>query len=232
MAKTLSLYLRRDELNRNFGGGLPQGSIILIEGRDGAGKSILAQRFAYGLLENGSTVTYISSELSLRGFIEQMNSVDYKVTDKILDEKLLFIPLFPQIGNVRLKKNFLEDLLKSKKLFESDVVIFDTLSFLLINDEVAKENGFELASFIKRISTLSKTILFTLSDEQVNPRFLSILRSMADVYLQIEAKSILGNLRRIITVIRFNKSAGEVTPTTAFKVIPNQGLAIEIASLS
>jgi flagellar protein FlaH len=232
MVHVHSIELKRDGLNRNFGGGIPENSLVLIEGKDGAGKSILAQRIAFGLLEHGTTVTYISSELSLRGFIEQMNSVDYKITDKILDEKLLFIPLFPQIGNVVLKKNFMADLLKSKKIFDSEVIIFDTLSFLIVNDDTTKESSFATASFLKKINSLNKTIVFCVNDEQLNPTFLSILRSMVDVYLQIEAKSILGNLRRLINIVRFNKCAGEVIITTAFKVVPNQGLSIELASLS
>lgn len=232
MSHVLSIALARDELNRNFGGGIPENSLVLIEGKDGAGKSILAQRITYGLIEHGQTITYISSELNLRGFVEQMDSLNYKVTDKILDEKVIFIPLFPQIGRVKLKKSFFRDLLQSKKIFQSDIVVFDTLSFLLVNDDATKENSFELISFIKKINSMNKTIIFCVDHEQLNPTLLSILRSVVDVYLQVEAKMVLGNLLRIISVVRFKKSAGEVITATPFKVIPGQGLALELASLS
>ncbi|HLP79808.1 MAG TPA: ATPase domain-containing protein [Acidobacteriota bacterium] len=232
MSRVLSIQLPRDELNRNFGGGMPENSLILIEGKDGSGKSILSQRIAYGLLEHGHTITYISSELNLRGFVEQMDSLNYHITEKILDEKVIFIPIFPQIGNVKLKKTFMNDLLRNKKVFQSDVIIFDTLSFLLVNDDVTKENSFELVSFIKKLNAMSKTIIFCVNHEQLNPTFLSILRSVVDVYLQTEARMVLGNLLRIITVIRFNKCAGEVITATPFKVIPGQGFALELASLS
>ena len=39
----------RDRLNKELGGGIPPGSIVLVEGDYGAGKSAMSQRFAYGL---------------------------------------------------------------------------------------------------------------------------------------------------------------------------------------
>jgi flagellar protein FlaH len=62
MKKIMSVHLERDELNRNLGGGMPVNSLILIEGKDGAGKSIVSQRLCYGLLEHGHTaLTYQAS---------------------------------------------------------------------------------------------------------------------------------------------------------------------------
>lgn len=232
MGKILKIALRRDELELKFGGGIPANALVLIEGEDGAGKSIMSQRLAYGLLEHGHSVSYISSELNLHGFIAQMDSVDYKITERILDEKLIFIPLFPQLGNVRLKKNFMQELLQSKKIFQSEIIIIDTLSFLLINDETTKDDSFNLMSFIKKISALNKTIIFTVNHTQINQTFLSILRSMVDVYLKVEAKVVLGNLLRIIQVVRYNRSESEVTMQIPFKVTPNVGVSIELASLS
>ncbi|MFH1322980.1 MAG: hypothetical protein ABIH80_03990 [Methanobacteriota archaeon] len=55
-----SFDLPRDELCRKLGGGFPPGSIIVIEGGSGSGKSTVCQRLAYGLMENGSTVTYFN----------------------------------------------------------------------------------------------------------------------------------------------------------------------------
>ncbi|MCA9478567.1 MAG: hypothetical protein KC535_05460, partial [Nanoarchaeota archaeon] len=50
-AKYINIEIKRDELHRNIGGALPKNSLILVEGVDGSGKSIMAQRIAYGCLE-------------------------------------------------------------------------------------------------------------------------------------------------------------------------------------
>jgi len=52
----------QDRVNTAIGGGIPAGSIMLIEGQDGAGKSALSQRFSYGIASEDAYVTYISTE--------------------------------------------------------------------------------------------------------------------------------------------------------------------------
>ena len=74
-----SIDIERDELDTNFGGGLPKSSLILVEGPDGAGKSLLCQRIIHSLLENGQKMTYISTELNTLDFINQMESLNYSV---------------------------------------------------------------------------------------------------------------------------------------------------------
>ncbi|MFT4310636.1 MAG: ATPase domain-containing protein [Candidatus Woesearchaeota archaeon] len=227
-----SIAIPRDELNRNIGGGIPQGSIMLIEGKDGAGKSIIAQRIAYGLTQNNTSCSYISTELNLIEFIQQMNSLNYRITEKIIAEDLLFISLFPQMGNVKLKETFMNDLLSNKKLFSTEVIIFDTISYLLVSTQTSEKDIFNLVSFIKKIAGLNKTILCCIDPDMCNIKFLNMIRNIPDIYLQTEAKMVLGNLLRVISVIRYKKSIKEVASATPYKVIPGAGFAIELASLA
>lgn len=234
MGKALlhQISLERDELDKTLGGGIPANCLMLIEGNDGAGKSLIAQRLTFGLLQHKSSVTYITTELNLTGFIQQMDSLNYKCTKDILDEKLLIVPMFPKLGNVKLKNTFMKDILTNEKLFENDVIVFDTLSFLLISDETGREGTFDLISFIKKINGMNKTIIFCVDPLQLHEKFLAVLRSVVDVYLKLEAKEVLGQLLRVVSIIRFRKSLAEVTPVFAFKVIPGSGFAQELASLS
>ena len=128
MSNTYSIKLRRDQLAEKIGGGIPKSSIFLVEGKDGGGKSIVCQRLTYGFLKNKATVTYISTELSTMGFVTQMGSLGYDVVEHILNEDLLMIPMFPTMGNVRLRKNFIDKMMKTSKIFENDIIIIDALS--------------------------------------------------------------------------------------------------------
>ena len=105
-AKYINIEIQRDELHRNIGGAIPKNSLVLMEGVDGAGKSVMAQRIAYGCLENGTSVTYISSELNTMTFIEQMDSMDYNVKFNLIEGNMLFIPMFPLMGTTTLAKDF------------------------------------------------------------------------------------------------------------------------------
>jgi len=144
MRKQIDVYditLERDELTRSIGGGLPKNSIVLIEGPDGTGKSIIAQRFCYGLVNNGISVTYVGTEFSTMEFVKQMSSLNYSVEDFLLNDKLLYIPMFPYYGNVKLHPDFIDRLFKAKKLYDKEVVFFDSLSFLIVKDGEEKKNS-------------------------------------------------------------------------------------------
>lgn len=228
----LSIHLQTDELNRKLGGGIPVGSIFLLEGSDGGGKSIIAQRLLYGLLSHEHKATYISTELNLMGFITQMSSLNYNITKEIISEDLLFFSMYPQIGKVKLKHDFMNELLASKKIFSSDVIIFDTISYLLINSDTTREDAFKLISFIKKISALNKTIIACVDPDQCPKTFLDLLKNISDIYLFTEAKMVIGNLLHVANVIRYKGAPGEVTSATPFKVLPGAGFAIELASLA
>lgn len=230
--RLLSVRLRRDELERSLGGGLPTSSLILLEGADGSGKSIVSQRLCYGLVRSEKKVTYISSELNTQGFIEQMASLDYDIKYDMLDDKLLFIPMFPFYGQSRLNSDLLQKLVSCKRLFDSDVIIFDTLSFLLVNDNISQEESFRFINFLKQLTTLEKTVILCVDQEHLNQKFLTLLKSVCDVILDLELRMFAGSIVRIINVKRFKRSGSEVLNTIPFRVEPGKGLVIEIASFS
>jgi flagellar protein FlaH len=232
MSKTMTIDLERDELNRNIGGGIPSNSLILIEGKDGAGKSIVSQRLTYGLLEHKKSVTYISSELNTAGFIEQMASLDYDIKFHLLDGQLLFIPMFPFLGNTKLRKNFLDSLFSSKRVFQNEIIIFDTLSYLLVQDNITDSESFQVINHLKKLNNLNKTILFCCDPDHLNEKFLTLLRSVADVYFKVEIRTFAGATIRVINIQRFKRVADNFIDLIPFKVEPGKGLAIEIASFA
>lgn len=229
--KYINIEIPRDELHRNIGGAIPKNSLVLMEGIDGAGKSVLAQRLTYGCLQNGTSVSYISSELNTMTFIEQMDSMDYNVKFSLIDGNLLFIPMFPLMGTTTLAKDFFKRLMETEKIFENEVIIFDTLSFLMVSDTISQKEVYDFVGLLKRHCTLGKTIIFCVDPEHLSQTFLTIVRSVCDIFLKIELKKFAGNLIRVINVQRFKRPMGDIVTAIPFKIEPGKGLAIEIASL-
>lgn len=230
-AKYINIEIVRDELHRNIGGALPKNSMVLMEGIDGAGKSVMAQRIAYGCIENGTSVTYISSELNTMTFLEQMDSMDYNVKFSLIEGRLLFIPMFPLMGKTTLSKDFFKRLMETEKIFKNEVIIFDTLSFLMIKDTISQKEVYDFIGQLKRHTTLGKTIIFCVDPDHLSPLFLTLIRSVCDIYLKLELKKFAGSLIRVIGVQRFKRPMGDVITAIPFKIEPGKGLAIEIASL-
>jgi flagellar protein FlaH len=237
----------RDRLDKELGGGIPPGSIVLMEGDYGAGKSAISQRFAYGLCEEGHTVTNLSTELTVGSFLEQMHSLDYDVVDHMLDENVLF--LHADIGDNNNfsggdegdRKELLRRLMEAELMWESDVVIIDTFDAILRNDPkfeaLVRQNeerqaALEIISFFRDIISRGKVIVLTVDPTTLDEEALGPFRSIADVFLELEMVEVGNDVRRQISVMRFAGMGEQVGDTIGYSVRSGTGIVIESRSVA
>lgn len=231
MVKVHAFNLKRDEFNKKLGGGFPSGSIVLLEGGNGAGKSAISQRMVFGLVENESSVTYISTQLTTKGFIQQMYSIDYPISSHLLKGKLLYIPVIPLMQSAKNRIDFLQRLMGAEQLFENDVIVIDTLSSL-IKSSADSEKATDLVSFFKKISGMGKIIIITLDSNQLSKEITQTFHSSADIYLSLQTKAVASEIKRTVIVNKFTGAKGAVTQVIGFRIEPNVGLVVEISSIS
>ena len=82
------------EVDEKLGGGIPLGSLCLIEGHSDAGKSVLCQHLTNGTLITGeASVAYYTTENNVRSLISQMDSLGMDVLDHFLADHLRIFPL-------------------------------------------------------------------------------------------------------------------------------------------
>ena len=226
------IKLERDELHSRFGGGIPEGTLMLLEGENGSGKSALTQRLAYGFLMNGHTVTIISTELTVRDFIKQMYSLNYPIASFLLRNRLVFVPVYPIIGNLRNRKDFLGRLMNAPELFKTDIVIIDTLSALVkvsLNVETRSE---QLLAFFKRLMALDRTIILTVEKGVMREEILAPFRAAAQVYIETSINKIGGMVNRVAFIRRFANAQGRIENSIVFRVEAGTGLILEIMAVS
>lgn len=228
----ISIDLERDELNRYFGGGIPKNSLILLEGEDGSGKSIICQRLTYAMLKQGESITYISTELNTLDYIKQHESLSYSIRSFMLDKKLLFISMVPFLGKVKFEEDFLEKIIESKELFKNEIIVFDTLSFLLVKKGAEEKEYYDIVNFFKGLNNLNKTVIFTIDPTHLDDKFLTLLRSVVDLYIQVSISSFGGDTIRAIDIKRFKRPNDIYMPKIPFRVEPREGLIIEIGGYS
>ncbi len=227
----LSFELERDELNKKLGSGFPGGSIVLIEGSNGSGKSAVAQRIAFGLLNNKTTVTFISTQLTTKGFINQMYSLNYPIVPYLLKNQLLFIPVLPMVKSSIIRSDFIERLMGAKKLFDNNVIIIDTLSSL-IRASADNNKSIELISFFKKMTGIEKTIIITIDGTELEKDVLSEFVSSCDVNINLKQKTLGSDIKRTIVVNKFTGARSPVGSMVGFRIEPNVGLVVEIASVT
>jgi flagellar protein FlaH len=236
----------RDRLNEELGGGFPGGSIILIEGEYGAGKSVLSQRFNYGMLQEGTSVTHISAEFTIGGFIDQMHSINYDVTEHLLSEELLFLYADIDTGNALTegegdRMELLRRMMEAEAVWQADVITVDTFSAILRNDPkfeaLVRQNderqaALEIISFFRDVISQGKTVILTVDPTTVDEDAIGPFRSIADVYLQLQMIEVGNDVRRNIAVKRFAGMGEQVGDTVGFSVRSGAGVVIESRSVA
>ena len=68
-------------LDEKLGGGLPCGSLTLVEGASSSGKSVLCQHLIYGALTAGRGVACYSSEFTFKSLLTRMHSIGLDLSD-------------------------------------------------------------------------------------------------------------------------------------------------------
>ncbi len=228
-----SFELERDELGRRLGGGIAEGSITLIEGGDGSGKSILAQRMVYGLLVNKVSVTYISTELSLPEFMKQMSSLRYNVLPYLLNGQFKFYAVFPSTAHrLKKKQDLIERLIRADILFSTDVTIIDSLTMLQPDNGVSEKTAFEFMTKLKKLVVKGKSIVLTVDPDSTDPKLLEPLREVADNYLIMKAEAGAEDIKNVIFVQRWKRTEREVSKIIKFRVEPKFGIVIDISSFA
>jgi flagellar protein FlaH len=237
-----------DRLNKELGGGIPKGSIVLMEGDYGAGKSAISQRMAYGLCEEGATVTFLSTELTVSGFLDQMNSLSYDVVEHLLHENMLFLHADIDTGGVlsgddeeENRMDLLTSLMEAETMWSADVVIIDTFDAVLRNDPTfeslirqneERQAALEIISFFRDLISEGKVIVLTVDPSTVDGDAIGPFRSIADVFLELEMIEVGNDVRRQISVMRFAGMGEQVGDTIGYSVRSGTGIVIESRSVA
>ena len=222
--------LEQDSLSNAMGARLPNRSLWMIQGEVGSGKSLISQRLIYGLLENGSKLLVITTELTTRGWIEQMESIGYPITEYIASGRLLVFSRFGVIADAKEGVGMF-DILNSDAVDKADVVVLDSASALLPNGLESSEQV-SILQKLRKICSDSRSLLLTVDPVEVDANLLHKLRSSCEVLLDMRAGFVGGEIKRTIVVTRFLRAAGPVQASIGWRVEPYMGFIVDITAVS
>jgi flagellar protein FlaH len=226
----------RDRVNHAIGSGLPEGSLVLLEGETGAGKSVMVSRFVYGLCEEATAVTAVSTEGAVSRYVDQMHSLSYDIVEHLLADRLRYFH-----APVDSDRPLLPPLFEPGGLWANDVLAVDGFGRLCRNDPTfgaTLGSGEEDRAMERVVSRLDqplaagKLAILTVDPATLTERALRPLRGAADVYLELHSETIGQEIRKKALVRRFAGMARPVDDTIGFSVQQGRGIVIESRTIA
>ena len=213
------------EVDKKLGGGIPVGSLTLIEGQSGAGKSVLTQQLTKGALESGCMVAYYTTENTVKSLLSQTASLGMELTDYFLMDRLRIVPIPLVTGDS--KPNLLAQILvdEIKRLPEGfSCVMVDSITNLVVNGSELQVLDF--FSQCKQLCDGGRTTFLVAHAHAFNEQLLTRVRSMCDAHLSLRTEAIGETLMKIMEVAKVRGAEKTTGNIVTFEVEPGLGMNI------
>jgi flagellar protein FlaH len=210
------------ELDGKMGGGIPLGSLTLIEGDSGGGKSVLSQQMMHGCLTNGYRLAFFSSESTVKSLVKQMQSLNLGVRDYLLLGKLRIYPVeTSQLG--KQAPSLLMQAIKSEDK-ACDIVFMDSLT-----SSIPKSSETEVMGFFeecKRLCSHGTTIVIVVHSHGLTGELLTRLRALCDAHLQLRTEDVGNKLVKTLEVTKIRGAEQQTGNIISFEVEPGWGMRV------
>jgi flagellar protein FlaH len=210
------------EIDRKLGGGIPVGSLTLIEGESDAGKSVVAQQMMWGSMLGRHRVLLFTSENTVKSMNTQMASLGFGVINYLL---LGWFKVFAIDSAMMKKVDCFATILSGIKAFpDFQLVVVDSLTPVLSHtnpDEVI--DYFEKC---KKFCDQGRTIINIAHTYAFDKGVLIRVRSCCDAHFKLRIEEMGDKLVKVLEVAKIrgaDKSTGNIL---SFDVEPGMGLSI------
>jgi len=213
------------ELDKKMGGGIPEGSLSLIEGQSDAGKSVLVQQLTWGGLREGFRVLYYTTENTSRSLLTQMEDLGLNIEDFFLLGKISIYAV-PQafteeqsLGVFQLLRAHIAQLQDN-----FDVVIVDSLTTFV--SHVTDQETLTFFTLCKDFCDLNKTLIFTMHSHAFSEQMFIRLRSICDAHMRLRVEEVGDQLVKVLEVAKIRGAEKSTGNIISFEVEPNLGMRI------
>ena len=209
------------ELDAKMGGGIPLGSLTLIEGSSGAGKSVLVQQMIWGSLQDAYELTIFTTENTVKSLSRQMRSLSLDVLDFLLLNRLRVYP----VETARMGKEAPAYLLRAMKTQKQrDMIFVDSLTSAIASCSDADVLGYFEES--KRLCSDGMTVVVVLHSHAVSSDLLIRIRSLCDAHLQVRTEELSDRLVKTLEVTKIRGAARTTGNIISFEVEPGWGMRL------
>jgi flagellar protein FlaH len=220
------IITRVSEVDEKLGGGIPLGSLCLIEGHSDAGKSVLCQHLTNGTLITGEiSVAYYTTENNVRSLISQMESLAMNVEDHFLADKLRIYPLTFRNGMQGGQKPFSVLTMHFSRLpQEFKLIIIDSITLL-----VAHSNPVAIIDFFSRCKGLcddGRTVILVAHSYAFEEDMLARTRSLCDARFRLRLEQVGDSMIKLMEVLKVRGAERPTGDVVSFNIEPKIGMRI------
>lgn len=214
------------EVDEKLGGGIPLGSLCLVEGHSDAGKSVLCQHLTHGTLVAGATsVAYYTTENNVRSLITQMDSLNLFVLDHFLADRLRIYPLtFRSNMQGGQKPFYVLSHHFSRLPQEFKLILVDSITLL-----VAHSNQISIIDFFSRCKALcdeGRTIILVAHSYAFEEEMLTRTRSLCDARFRLRLEQVGENMIKLMEVLKVRGADRPTGDVVSFDIEPKLGMRI------
>lgn len=212
------------EIDQALDGGIPLGSLVLMEGQSDAGKSIFAQHFTHGSLRSGLQVAHYSTESTIKNLMSQMVSLDLDVTDYFLCDRLRVYPVKP--ADDADSTGSLDSLLRHFESLPIDIrlIIVDALTGLVPQGD--ERQAVDFFAGCKQLCDLGRAIILAMESDGEDSQLLERARDICDSHLMLRIGEQDEHHERVMEIAKLNNIAADEGKLVHFSVEPGFGLKV------
>jgi flagellar protein FlaH len=213
------------EIDKKMGGGIPQGSLILIEGSSNAGKSVVTQQLIHGSLNGGFRSALYTTENTARSLFRQMSTLALDVTDFYLLGSLNVYPV-PAAMTPDAAENAFARMIRHIGTLHGrfDCVFIDSLTSFV--SQVPESHTLGFLTAVKEFADEDMTIFFTLHSHAFDEPMFVRIRSLCDAHLRLRTEEMKDQLIKVLEVAKVRGAEKTTGNIVAFDVEPNLGMRI------
>lgn len=218
-----------------LGGGIREGSLMIIEGETRSGKSMISQHIAYGILRSrDSAVAYYSAEDNSKTLLGKMEDMALDVRQDLVTDRFRVYEIIPG-NNLRYSEKFLKLIIKHitdlPKRF--GLAIVDSVTpFMSRVDSTVK---IDFLHACKELCEDERSVVLALDTHVFESKTLKRAYSMSDYYLKLRSSDTVldtGQVdTRIIKILDVTKLGGaerhagegmkfEIKPGVGIQILP------------
>jgi len=220
--KELTVSTGQGEIDKRLGGGIPMGSLVLIEGQSDSGKSVLVQQMTWASLQNNLRVLVYTTENTVRSLDKQMESLGLSITDYIL---LGWVKIFQVKSTTSIQDNAFSTIVRGIETHpEYKVVVVDAVTPFIAHSPT--EEIIRYFEACKSLCDTGKTILNVAHTYAFDEQLLIRIGSVCDAHLRLRIEEVGEKMVKVLEVAKIRGADKNTGNIISFDVEPGMGLKV------